>query len=56
LQEVLGHSSIVVTQRYARLSEDHVRAEAAKVAERLGWGKVGEESGRDGVVGSPAWV
>ena len=38
LQELLGHSSVVVTQRYARLAETHVRAEA----ERL---RVGERSG-----------
>jgi integrase/recombinase XerC len=31
LQEVLGHASITTTQRYARLLEEHVRAEAAKV-------------------------
>ena len=34
LQELLGHASIVTTQRYARLSEDLVRREA----ERLGAG------------------
>jgi integrase len=31
LQEILGHASIVTTQRYARLSEAHVRAEAARL-------------------------
>lgn len=31
LQDVLGHASIVTTQRYARLGEAHVRAEAARV-------------------------
>ena len=31
LQEILGHASIVRTQRYARLGEEHVRTEAAKV-------------------------
>jgi integrase len=31
LQEVLGRASIVTTQRYARLGEAHVRAEAARV-------------------------
>lgn len=31
LQEVLGHSTIVTTQRYGRLAEVHVQAEAAKV-------------------------
>ena len=32
LQSILGHASIVTTQRYARLSEDHVRAEAERLA------------------------
>jgi integrase len=32
LQLALGHSSIVVTQRYARLTDEHVRAEAARIA------------------------
>ncbi|MFN0150842.1 MAG: tyrosine-type recombinase/integrase [bacterium] len=31
LQEILGHASIETTQRYARLSETAVRAEATKV-------------------------
>lgn len=31
LQEILGHSSIVTTQRYARLAEDVVSREAARV-------------------------
>jgi integrase len=31
LQQVLGHSTVVTTQRYARLDEDAVRAEAARV-------------------------
>ena len=34
LQQVLGHSSIVTTQRYARLSDDAVRAEAERLAGR----------------------
>ena len=33
LQEVLGHSSIVTTQRFARPGEAHVQAEA----EKIGW-------------------
>jgi hypothetical protein len=28
----LGHSSIVVTQRHARLTDEHVRAEAERIA------------------------
>jgi integrase len=32
LQQVLGHSSIVTTQRYARLSDAAVRAEAERLA------------------------
>jgi integrase len=35
LQEILGHSSIVTTQRYARLGEAHVRAEAERLEARL---------------------
>jgi integrase len=35
LQEILGHASIVTTQRYGRLAEDHVRAEAARIQGRL---------------------
>jgi integrase len=35
LQELLGHSSIVTTQRYARLGETHVRSEAARLEGRL---------------------
>jgi integrase len=31
LQLVLGHSSIGVTQRYARLTDEHVRAEAERI-------------------------
>ena len=34
LQEILGHSTIVTTQRYARLGEDHVRAEAERIRGR----------------------
>jgi integrase len=40
LQEILGHSSIVTTQRYGRLGEAHVQAEAERLGERLG-SKVG---------------
>jgi integrase len=35
LQEILGHASILTTQRYARLSELHVRAEAERVEGRM---------------------
>src|ERR1041385_6150180 len=35
LQEILGPSSIVTTQRYGRLSEAHVRAEAERIQGRL---------------------
>jgi len=41
LQQVLGHASVLTTQRYARLSDEHVRAEA----ERMG-GKAGKIPGR----------
>jgi integrase/recombinase XerD len=40
LQEILGHASIVTTQVYARLSEEHVRAEAERIR-----GKLGKNSG-----------
>ncbi len=33
LQLALGHSSIVVTQRYAKLTDEHVRAEARRLVE-----------------------
>jgi integrase len=32
LQQALGHSSIVTTQRYARLCEDALRREAERLA------------------------
>jgi integrase len=32
LQQILGHASIVTTQRYERLSEDMVRREAERLA------------------------
>ena len=31
LQELLGHASIATTQRYARLMDDAIQAEAARV-------------------------
>ena len=34
LQAVLGHSTIVTTQRYARLSDEHVWAEAERIGGR----------------------
>ena len=42
LQEILGHSSIVTTQRYGRLGEAHVLAEAERMCESDGlekWGR-----------------
>ena len=36
LQEILGHNSIVTTQRYGRLGEAHVQTEAARIQGRLG--------------------
>lgn len=35
LQAILGHASIVTTQRYGRLSDAHVQAEAARIGEQL---------------------
>jgi integrase len=35
LQEILGHASITTTQRYGRLSEAHVRAEAERIGGQL---------------------
>ncbi len=32
LQQILGHASVVTTQRYARLSDEHVRAESERIA------------------------
>lgn len=32
LQEILGHSTVVMTQRYAKLTEAHVRSEAKRLA------------------------
>ena len=34
LQELLGHSTIVTTQRYARLSDEAVRREADRLSQR----------------------
>jgi site-specific recombinase XerD len=34
LQHVLGHASIVTTQRYARLTDDSVMAEKLKMGQR----------------------
>ncbi len=39
LQQILGHASIVTTQRYARLLDAHVKAEAATL-----WGRFVEDS------------
>jgi integrase len=35
LQEILGHASIVTTQRYGRLGEAHVQAEAERIGNQL---------------------
>lgn len=35
LQEILGHASIVTTQRYGRLGEAHVQAEAERIGNKL---------------------
>jgi integrase len=40
LQELLGHTSVVTTQRYARLSEVHVRQEAERLLGREENGKM----------------
>lgn len=34
LQPVMGHASVVTTQRYARLGDSHVRSEARRLAEQ----------------------
>jgi integrase len=34
--EILGHSSIVTTQRYGRLGDAHVQAEAERIQGRFG--------------------
>ena len=44
LQEILGHASIVTTQRYGRLSDAHVEAEAARIQ-----GRFGTNSGTEGL-------
>jgi integrase len=35
LQDILGHTSIVTTQRYARLSDDLIQREAARLGEEV---------------------
>jgi len=39
LQQILGHASVVTTQRYARLSDEHVRAEAERIAGQAAAGR-----------------
>jgi integrase/recombinase XerD len=34
LQQILGHASIVTTQRYARLTDEAVQREAERIAQR----------------------
>jgi integrase len=36
LQEILGHASVVTTQRHGRLGEAHVQAEATRIQGQLG--------------------
>lgn len=36
LQQILGHASVVTTQRYARLSDEAVMREAERLATRAG--------------------
>jgi len=43
LQEILGHSSIVTTQRYGRLGEAHVVAEARRLEVQRGTKRGTEE-------------
>ena len=40
LQEILGHASIVTTQRYGRLGEAHVQAEAERIQGQSGTPKL----------------
>lgn len=35
LQQILGHASIETTQRYAKLTDDHVRAEAERISRAM---------------------
>ena len=44
LQQILGHASVVTTQRYARLSDEHVRAEAERIAGQVAAGVAAAES------------
>ena len=44
LQQILGHASVVTTQRYARLSDEHVRAEAERIAGQVAAGVAAADS------------
>ena len=47
LQQILGHASIVTTQRYARLSDAHVQAEAERLDSQAVAGAVAGSTKRE---------